>query len=118
MNITRFRIIELFETQKLLSEICDMKFHYLLLIGFLVFSLSSCQSEYEQRLEEAKDLRDHLTLVENQYYLFPSPELRGEIIALEKEIKNLAKISGDEELFLAEINLGDQSFNASDGSQK
>ncbi len=107
MNITRFTIIEIFETQTALSELCNMKFHYLLLIALLGFTLSSCRSEYEQRLEEAKDLRDRLTLVESQYYIYPSPDLHNEIIALEKEIKNLAKISGDEDLFLAEINLID-----------
>lgn len=89
-----------------MSELYAMRVsNYLSLIALLAIGLQSCRSEYEERLEEAREIRDRLTLVENRYYMAPSIELREEIQSLEKEIQTLAKVSGDEEQFLAEIKL-------------
>lgn len=106
MKIKRLTIIVFFDCPNRMSELYNMRVsNYLLLIALLTLGLQSCRSEYEERLEEAREIRDRLTLVENRYYMAPSIELREEIQSLEKEIQTLAKVSGDEEQFLAEIKL-------------
>ena len=82
-----------------------MKFSTLLAIITLSSTalFTSCRSEYDERLEEAKELRNRLTLVENRYYMAPSEDLKEEMQSLEHEIRTLAKVSGNEEMFLSEI---------------
>jgi len=65
--------------------------------------LGSCTSEYEERLEEARVLRERFLLVEESNFLSPNTELVNEMEKIESEIQLLAKISGNEELFLIDI---------------
>ncbi|NRA10706.1 MAG: hypothetical protein HRT57_01975 [Crocinitomicaceae bacterium] len=65
--------------------------------------LGSCTSEYEERMAEAKILQDRFLLVEETNVLSPSGELVNEMAKLELEIEFLAKVSGNEEMFLREI---------------
>ena len=65
--------------------------------------LGSCTSEYEERLEEAKILRERFLLVEESNFLSPNPELKNEMQKIESEINFLAKLSGNEEMFLIDI---------------
>lgn len=73
------------------------------LLLFFCFLGTSCTSEYEERLEEAKVLRDRLLLVEESNFLSPNAKLITEMHKIENEIQFLAKVSGNEEMFLLEI---------------
>lgn len=73
------------------------------LLLFSCLLAASCTSEYEERLEEAKVLRERFLIVEESNFLTPSGELTVEMEQIESEIQFLAKISGNEELFLHEI---------------
>ena len=81
--------------------ICSMK---LTLVSLLVLlSLPSCESEYEQRLEEARKLKDRITLVEANSEIYEQYDLFNEKQLIEEEIRFLAKVSGNEKLFMKEI---------------
>ena len=84
------------------SFLCSMKLITisLLLLGLL---LASCESEYEERLEEARELKEKMTMVEASNTLLPRERLINEIENLEEEIFFLAKVSGNEDLFLSEV---------------
>lgn len=69
----------------------------------LLFGLGSCTSEYQERLEEAKKLKDRIAMIEESNFISPNEKMREEITSIEEEIHFLAKISGNEELFLSEI---------------
>lgn len=75
----------------------------LVTFALLTLSLSSCTSEYEERLEEAKALKLQLSLIEESNFISPKRELMKEINELEAEIKYLARVSGNEDLFLSEL---------------
>lgn len=70
------------------------------------FVLSSCTSEYEERMAEAKQLKSKLALIEETNFLAPSDALNQEIETLNERIDFLAKLSGNESLFKAQL-LGD-----------
>lgn len=65
--------------------------------------MNSCTSEYEERLAEAKTIQTRLLDVEKSLFSSPNSNLVEEIQKLESEIHFLAKISGNEETFLAEL---------------
>jgi hypothetical protein len=73
------------------------------LLLFTCLLATSCTSEYEERLEEAKVLREKFLIVEESNFLSPSGELSSEMKEIESKIEFLAKVSGNEELFLREI---------------
>lgn len=74
------------------------------LVSLLVLlSLSSCKSEYEERLEEALELKERISVVEANISMREQSNLSGEIELLEEEIQFLAKVSGNEKLFLKEV---------------
>ncbi|MFT5858591.1 MAG: hypothetical protein ACI865_000679 [Flavobacteriaceae bacterium] len=77
----------------------------LIIVSFLLLGLllTSCKSEYEERLEEAKELKVRITMVEASNSLLPRQNLVNEIEILEEEIFFLAKVSGNEQLFLDEL---------------
>ena len=79
-----------------------MKLLGAVLLLFACF-LGSCTSEYEERLEEAKILRERFILVEESNFLSPNHELIKEMRKIESEINFLAKVSGNEERFLKEV---------------
>lgn len=74
-----------------------------LLLLLLSLLFTSCKSEYEERLEEVKELKEKITMVEASNSLLPKERLINEIENLEDEISFLAKVSGNEKLFLAEV---------------
>jgi len=73
------------------------------LLLFTCLLATSCTSEYEERLEEAKVLREKFLIVEESNFLSPPGELSSEMKEIESKIEFLAKVSGNEELFLREI---------------
>jgi len=74
------------------------------LVSLLVLlSLSSCKSEYEERLEEARVLKESMALVEANSSNYEQYDLYNEKKLLEDEIRFLAKVSGNEKLFLKEV---------------
>lgn len=76
------------------------------LLAVAMLSLYSCSSEYNQRLMEAKVLKEKLNrTIENKENLgFFAQE---EISELNEQIKFHAKLSGNEELFIQELNSKD-----------
>lgn len=80
-----------------------MKVLSLLLLLLLVL-FTSCKSEYEERLEQAKDLKEKILVIEESNFLNPNAELIQEINEMEARIRFLAKVSGNEEVFLSELN--------------
>lgn len=80
-----------------------MKVLSLLLLLLLVL-FTSCKSEYEERLEQAKELKEKILVIEESNFLNPNAELIHEINEMEARIRFLAKVSGNEEVFLSELN--------------
>ncbi len=79
-----------------------MKYSLISLL-LLALSLSACKSEYHERLDEAKELRKKMSMVEASNDLLPRKQLIEELRSMKEEINFLAKVSGNEELFLKEI---------------
>ena len=65
--------------------------------------MNSCTSEYQERLEEAKELKEQMTLIEESNFSAPDQHLVSEIQEIEQQIFFLAKLSGNEDTFLTEI---------------
>lgn len=86
-----------------MSFLCIMNLRLLLVFAILV-TLSSCTSEYDERLEQARKLQDRYLMVEESNMVAPSDELLAELNEIQNEIDFLAKISGNEHLFLKELN--------------
>lgn len=70
-----------------------------MLLGFF----SSCTSEYDECLAEAKELRQRYLMVEETNMVSPNEELIKELQKIENEIDYLAKVSGNEQLFFREL---------------
>ena len=86
----------------MMSLLCCMRLLSVSLL-LLFISFSSCTSEYEERLEEAKIIQSRKILVENSLFNSPSNSLILEIEKLDSEIFFLAKVSGNKKQFLAEL---------------
>jgi hypothetical protein len=86
-----------------LSLLCGMRLLGTALLLFTCSLATSCTSEYQERLEEAKVLRERFLIVEESNFSTPSGELTAEMKQIESEIEFLAKVSGNEESFLLEI---------------
>ena len=78
-----------------------MKFYLVSLL--LIISLASCESEYEQRLEQARELKERMQLVESNLAANNAKNLTAELESLQEEIQFLAKVSGNEKLFMQEV---------------
>lgn len=78
------------------------KWIYLLII-IVGLSSASCTSEYEQRLEEGRILVDRLEIVEGTSDYISDNQFVFEVNEIVNEINLLAKVSGNEKLFLQEI---------------
>ena len=74
----------------------------LTLIGFCL-SMSSCTSEYEECLQEGKSLKARLTGLKSNEFMYSEEASSLEYKEIVNEINLLAKLSGNEELFLKEI---------------
>lgn len=101
MCIRLFWMSIYFVGTKEMSFLCIMKFSLVSLLVLL--SLSSCKSEYEQRLEQARKLKERMSLVEANISMNERTDLSNEIELLHEEIEFLAKVSGNEKLFLKEV---------------
>ena len=84
-----------------MSFLCTMKLSLVSLL--VILSLSSCKSEYEERLEQARELKERMSLVEANSSIYDKYNLSNEKELLEDEIQFLAKVSGNEKLFLKEV---------------
>ncbi len=81
-----------------------MKFlTFSVLLLFFGLNMTSCTSEYQERLEEAKELKEQMTLIEESNFSSPDQHLVSEIREIEQQIFFLAKLSGNEDTFLMEI---------------
>ena len=100
--ISEWLIIKFFVRLVEVPFLFNMK---LITVSLLLRSLlfTSCKSEDEERLEEVKELKEKITMVEASNSLLPKERLINEIENLEDEISFLAKVSGNEKLFLAEV---------------
>lgn len=76
-----------------------------LLLTFIAFclSLTSCTSEYEERLQEGKTLKARLTGLKSNDLMYSGETSSIEEKEIVNEINLLAKLSGNEQLFLKEI---------------
>ncbi len=77
-----------------------LSFSIILFIGLLS---SSCTSEYEERLEEGKALVLRLDFLEASQSHLSDELIKDELTTISNEISILAKLSGNEELFLVQL---------------
>lgn len=70
---------------------------------FFIGILTSCTSEYEERFQKARELQSQLEKVKETHQIIGDDNLIPEIKSLEAEINFLAKVSGNEDLFLKEL---------------
>ncbi len=103
MIIPEIMIIKGFARSECLSLLCCMKLMTFALL-LLLLSFNSCTSEYGECLQEAKKLKQQIAFIEKSNFVSPNENLLYEIEKIEAEIEFLAKVSGNEELFLSEIN--------------
>jgi len=78
----------------------------ILLLSFssVVLSLFSCESEYQHRMKQAKELiRQEVTVRKNMADNFSAQSV-GELTELKREIDFHAHISGNQQVFLLELN--------------
>ena len=74
-----------------------------ILLGMVCGLLASCTSEYEERMSEAKALKMRLERVNEANQNIEDRHVNEEIEDIQSEILFLAKVSGNEELFLVEL---------------
>lgn len=87
------------------TELCIMKSLLLPVLFLSVLALTSCSSEYAERLDKAKELKLELSkAIEDQERI--GLDFNDEIAEIIKEIDFHAKVSGNEELFIQELNEG------------
>ncbi len=94
-----------------------MKLRAVLLLLSLVTLATSCKSEYEERLLQGMHLKEKLAMMEQSRALTNNDRLLDEIREIHDEITLLARVSGNEELFLQQV-FGDYNRNSWLGSQK
>ena len=80
-----------------------MKLTLLLILFGSYLSMSSCTSEYEERLKEGKSLKARLTSLESNTRLYSEETSSIEEKEIYNEIHMLARLSGNEQLFLKEV---------------
>ncbi|MDX2359719.1 MAG: hypothetical protein QNK23_02855 [Crocinitomicaceae bacterium] len=64
---------------------------------------TSCTSEYEERLEEGLHLKERISVMERSNAMLADEYLMSEIESMRNQIDLLARVSGDEELFLTQV---------------
>lgn len=74
-----------------------------LLLLIVVGLMTSCTSEYEERLSEGLSLKARLAIMEQNQAMMSNEYLSSEILEIRNEINLLARISGHEELFLQQV---------------
>lgn len=69
----------------------------------LSLTLFSCKSEYEERLEQGRELKERMQRVESNLANTYAENLFYELQSMHAEIQFLAKVSGNEKLFMQEV---------------
>lgn len=64
---------------------------------------TSCTSEYDERLLQAKELQQRYLVVEETNMYAPDQSLLNELKRIENEINFLAKVSGNEQHFFQDL---------------
>lgn len=80
-----------------------MKTLLLSIIVLIGFCFTSCTSEYEERLEEGKKLILRLDFLKESQSQLSDELIKDELTTINNEITVLAKLSGNEELFLVQL---------------
>ncbi len=80
-----------------------MKTLLLLTIIFSGLFLSSCTSEYEERLEEGKELIQRIEFIKQRQSSFTDEMIQEELMSINNELSILARLSGNEELYLSQL---------------
>lgn len=83
-------------------ELCCMKSALLLLLAISMFFITSCSSEYSERLLKAKVLRFELLRMQQNNNI-PKYLQADQIEDLQREIDFHAKVSGNAELFKSQL---------------
>lgn len=83
-------------------EFYTMKSLLLLAFGASIFIMSSCSSEYTERLNKAKELKAELEKAISQQREL-GIQSHEEVLAIQQEINFHAKVSGNEELFIKQL---------------
>lgn len=68
-----------------------------------IFSFSSCTSEYEECLKEGRSLKQRLSDIEQNEFMISNDVSNLEVKEIYDEINLLAKVSGNEDLFMKEV---------------
>jgi len=80
-----------------------MKILFLLLLAFVGFSATSCQSEYNERMNKALELKKSYFDLKQKVNQTGDEKILVQLVNIKKEIKVQALISGNEETFLKEV---------------
>lgn len=80
-----------------------MKLRLIALLLVFIGGMTSCTSEYEERLAQGRELKERLATVQESYSLSATDRFDNEITEITNEINFLAKVSGHEQLFLEEL---------------
>ena len=80
-----------------------MKTFFLLLTTFVGFSATSCQSEYNERMNKALELKKSYFDLKQKVNQTGDEKILVQLVNIKKEIKVQALISGNEETFLKEV---------------
>ena len=80
-----------------------MKPNLLVLLFLFTLSLTSCTSEYEECVQEGKSLKERLIGLESNDLMILGDLHSVEAKEIYNEINLLAKVSGNEQLFLKEV---------------
>ncbi len=67
------------------------------------FYLCSCQSEYSEQMQKAKELKQMHTNIRNVMAESKNSNLKSTLAEIENEIKTHAILSGNEEHFLKQV---------------
>ncbi len=71
---------------------------------FIGLFSSSCTSEYEERLNQGRVLINRINYLKERQSQLSDELIKDELMVISKEISVLAKLSGNESLFLREVN--------------
>lgn len=69
----------------------------------IILSMSSCTSEYEECLKEGRSLKKRLSDIERNEFMISNDLSNIEVKEIYDEINLLAKVSGNEDLFMREV---------------
>lgn len=102
MNVNELSMNIIVVSSSANPQLCIMKSLLLLAFGVCILFVTSCSSEYSERLDTARALK-----VELEKAIAQQRELgvksHTEVLAIQHEISFHAKVSGNEELFIRQL---------------